>query len=186
MRKSFKIPLSACLLLSVGELNTNKNHEIVIRALEKLHNPDVHYAIAGKGELKEHLLDLAKNLNVSEQVHLLGFCKDIKAIYKISDIFIFPSIREGLGLSAIEAMAAGLPMITSNNRGSQDYAQNMVNAIVCDAHNVNEYVEAIQKLIGDRYMRTMMKKANTIKARQYDISIVNRRMREIYSLFTEK
>ena len=57
------------MLLSVGELNTNKNHQLVIRALAELNNPDIHYGIAGRGDLAEDLQKLAIGLGVKEQVH---------------------------------------------------------------------------------------------------------------------
>ena len=55
-RKEIGIPLESLFLLSVGELNENKNHEVVIRALAKLKNPNIHYAIAGTGDLKNHFV----------------------------------------------------------------------------------------------------------------------------------
>ena len=89
-RREIGVPEDAFLLLSVGELNENKNHQVVIRALAKLKNPDAHYLIAGLGDKKDYLLDLAKQLGVSEQVHLLGYRRDIEELIRTADVFCFP------------------------------------------------------------------------------------------------
>lgn len=119
-RKELGIPENAFLLLSVGELNANKNHQIVIRALAQLNDSNIHYMIAGKGDLHDELIDLANRLGVSEQVHLLGYRKDVAELYKTADVYCLPSIREGLNVSVMEAMASGLPVICSCIRGNTD------------------------------------------------------------------
>ena len=123
-RREIGVPEDAFLLLSVGELNDNKNHQIIIKALAKLNNPKAHYAIAGVGDKRDYLLELANNLGVAEQVHLLGYRNDIPELNHSADVFCFPSLREGLGLAAIEAMACGLPIVTSNVHGINDYSKN--------------------------------------------------------------
>ncbi|MBP3451731.1 MAG: glycosyltransferase family 4 protein [Agathobacter sp.] len=119
-RKEIGVPEDAFILLSVGELNENKNHQVIIRALAKLDNPSIHYAIAGVGDKKEYLLKLAEELGVPKQVHLLGYRNDMVEIYKAADMYILPSIREGLNASLMEAMACGLPIACSNIRGNTD------------------------------------------------------------------
>lgn len=126
-RREIGVPEDSFLLLSVGELNENKNHQIIIKALAKLNNPKIHYAIAGVGDKREYLIDLANELGISEQVHLLGYRKDIPELNYSADVFCFPSIREGLGLAAIEAMACGLPVIVAKNRGTVDLSDANVN-----------------------------------------------------------
>lgn len=108
------------LLLSVGELTPNKNHEAVIRALSSMNRKDIHYVIAGQGERMEQLKQLIKSLGMLENVHLLGYCNECDRWYKAADAFIFPSFREGLSVSLMEAMASGLPCIVSKIRGNTD------------------------------------------------------------------
>lgn len=111
------------VLLSVGELNKNKNHEVVIRALSKVKNHKVKYIICGQGELREYLENLIKKLHLEKQIYLLGYRTDIIEIYKSVDLFIFPSKREGLSVALMEAMACGLPCIVTNIRGNSDLIQ---------------------------------------------------------------
>ena len=176
-RRELGIPEDAFLLFSVGELNKNKNHQIVIRALAELKNPDIHYMIAGQGPLYDFLLDLAKNLHVSDQIHLLGYRNDTAELYKTADVDVFPSIREGLGLAAVEGMAAGLPLICSDNRGTREYARVGENAIVCN--KLIEYVQAIDYLQAAENSESLGENARVV-ANRFDKNNVNKIMMKIY------
>lgn len=123
VRKSMGVPADCVLLLSIGELNTNKNHQVVVKALAKLNNKNVHYAIAGIGNQKDNLLALAENLGVKEQFHLLGYRTDALKLYKAADVFVFPSFREGLSVALMEAMASGIPIVCSKIRGNVDLVE---------------------------------------------------------------
>lgn len=117
---------SDIMLLSVGELNHNKNHKAVIEALEEIRKTDpdkfecLHYFIAGKGRLREKLERQARKLGVNSHLHLLGFCSDMSKLLMAADLFLLPSKREGICKSLMEAMAAGLPCIASDIRGNRD------------------------------------------------------------------
>lgn len=124
VRKSMGVPEDCVLLLSIGELNVNKNHQVVVKALAKLNNKNVHYAVAGLGDQKGNLLNLAKELGVENQFHLLGYRTDALKLYRAADIFVFPSFREGLSVSMMEAMASGCPIVCSKIRGNVDLVEN--------------------------------------------------------------
>lgn len=117
-REEIGVPQDAKMILSVGELNENKNHKIVIEAIGKNADPTVHYVIAGRGNQKEKLEKLAEKVHVN--LHLLGFRDDVASLYKCADLFVLPSIREGLNVSVMEALAAGTPTIVSRIRGNID------------------------------------------------------------------
>ena len=110
------------VILSVGELNKNKNHEVVLRTIAKLNNPKVKYMIAGQGVLKDYLLNLAEKLHIKNQIQLLGFRKDIPELLNSSDLYVLPSLREGLNVSLMEAIASRIPCVASNIRGNMDLA----------------------------------------------------------------
>ena len=180
LKKAIGIPFDSKLILSVGELNKNKNHEVVIRALAEINDMSVHYAIAGTGELHNYLENLANELGISESVHLLGYRTDIAALYKAADICMFPSIREGLGLAAIEGMASGLPLICADNRGSRDYAVNGENAIVCKYDDVSQFARALTSMFTDTNLKIRMENLNKKKAQKYDVNVVIKQMKKIY------
>lgn len=95
-REELGLKDSNIMLLSVGELNKNKNHELRIRAMAKLSDKNVHYVVAGRDVLKDYLEQLADSLGVKEQLHLLGFRTDVRDLFKTADVFAHPSFREGL------------------------------------------------------------------------------------------
>ena len=97
------------LLLSAGELNRNKNHETVIRALSLLPKRTFAMGSADRGDGRGRLEELIEREGLSERVRLLGYRKDIEDVLPAADCFLFPSKREGFGMAAVEAMAAGLP-----------------------------------------------------------------------------
>lgn len=181
IRSELGIPQSAFVIMSTGELNDNKNHAVVIRAIALLKDPDIHYIIAGQGENKEKLRKFIAQLNVGSNVHLLGFRSDISDLLHSADCFAFPSKREGLGLAAIEAMASGLPLLTSNNGGINDYSVDGETGFKFDADDVDGFVRGIEKLKSNPNIRYKFgNRANAI-SKEFDISKAEEVMQEVYT-----
>lgn len=180
-RNSIGVPDDAFMILSAGELNVNKNHSIVIRALAQSDEKNVHYAIAGKGALCDELLSLSSELGVSDRVHLLGFRTDMRELYMCADAFAFPSYREGLGLAALEAMAASLPLMVADNRGTREYARSGRNAFVCAPDSVEGFADAIKTLANDPELCRSMGIASREDALRFDIENINSTMYELYA-----
>lgn len=181
-KREIGVPEDAFLLLSVGELNENKNHQIIIRALAKLNDPNVHYAIAGTGDKREALLTLANELGVSEQLHLLGYRKDIPELNCSADVFCFPSLREGLGLAAIEAMACGLPLITSNVHGINDYSMDSITGYKCAPTDADGFAKAVKKLANDVELRIRMGQDNKLFVKKYEVNTIISLLKKVYGL----
>ncbi|MBQ2988869.1 MAG: glycosyltransferase family 4 protein [Clostridia bacterium] len=121
-RRELGIPEDAVLLLSVGELNENKNHRLVVQALAKWNEPNAHYMIAGTGDQAEALVALADTLGIGEKVHLIGYRTDVSELYQAADLYVHPSFREGLPVAVMEALASGTTVLASRIRGSEDVA----------------------------------------------------------------
>jgi len=218
-RRELNIPENATVLISVGELNKNKNHSVVIRALAKLKNErnnnsvsggdignninndggvnaaNLYYVICGNGVLQESLRSLAKSLDLQNNVLLLGQRKDIAELLHMSDIFVFPSLREGLPVSLMEAMASGLPCIVSDIRGNVDLIEHEKGGFLCGSgansstvgtnkvnkpHTILEYAEAIKTLMADKQLRKRMGEYNKEAVKQFDMEVVMKLMQEIY------
>lgn len=143
-RQELGIPEDAPLLLSVGELNANKNHETVIRALAD--RADVYYLIAGAGGLQEYLQQVIDQLGMTERVKLLGYRTDVVELYAAADVFVFPSFREGLSVSVMEAMACGLPVVCSKIRGNVDLIDENGGALF-DPHSVEDCKTALLSIL---------------------------------------
>ena len=179
-RQELGLPEDAFVILSVGELNKNKNHEVVIRAIAKLNNPNIHYVICGKGALEPYLKKLSTELGIGGKVHLLGYRQDIAEICKTSDIFTFPSLREGLPVSLMEAMACGLPVICSNVRGNRDLVQSQINGYLLDPNDVEDFGKAIDKLISKYQLQNNFAKNNLKKIKHYSLQKILLDMDKIY------
>lgn len=168
------------VLLSVGEINKNKNHKVIIEALHYMENKKIHYYIAGQGDEMSHLMELAKEYDLEKNIHFLGFRSDIKTLLLIADVFCFPSKREGLGLAAIEAMACGIPIVTSNIHGIKDYSISGRTGFSCDPSDARSFADAITKLIQDEKFRFDCGKNAADVAESFSLTQSQNRMKEIY------
>ncbi len=168
-RQELEIPFDSFVILSVGELSKRKNHKVILKAIAKLKNDKIHYIICGNGPLMDKYKHLIKKLGIEKNVHLLGFRKDIAEICKASDLFAFPSLVEGLGIAALEAMACGLPIITSNIHGIIDYSINEKSGFTCNPKSVNDFQRSIQNIYENSDLRNRMKEFNLISVQKFDI-----------------
>lgn len=176
-RQEIGVPEDAILLLSVGELNENKNHQIIVKALARLNNPNVHYAIAGIGDKEAELLRLADELGVSEQLHLLGYRNDIPELNFSADVFCFPSVREGLSVSLMEAMACGLPVVCSRIRGNTELIDEN-GGILFDSNNAEYCYQAIRDILSCDLRQ--MGEYNKKRVKNYSIENVIKQMKCLY------
>lgn len=158
-KKSIGVPKGAVLILSIGELIERKNHQVIIKALAELKRNDIYYAICGKGPLLEDLKKLANELGIGDKVIFLGFRKDIPELCNTADISAFPSRIEGLGLAGVEAMAAGVPLVSSNVHGILDYVKDGVTGYACNPEDYKAFAKAIKTLADDKDLRENMREA---------------------------
>ncbi len=167
------------LLLSVGELEKRKNHELTIKALSKTENTNVKCVICGIGSLESELKNLVASLGLENRIAFLGYRKDIPEIMLASDIYSHPSFREGLGIASLEAMASGLPLLASNTRGIADYIENGVNGFMCNPDDVEAYAKNLDKLVSDENLRNTISEKNLLKVHQYKIEVVMPALKEL-------
>ena len=169
LRRELGIPDDAFLVLSVGELNENKNQRVIIQALALLHDPDIHYILCGKGGEQENLQALAEQAGLSGHVHFLGYRKDLYGIYSQSDVFALSSKREGLGLAALEAMHCGLPMINARNRGLSDITVPGENGFLYDPDDIKGFAEGISLMKSDPDLKKRIGARNREKVHPFCI-----------------
>jgi glycosyltransferase involved in cell wall biosynthesis len=135
------------IIISVGELNKNKNHAVLIPYLSRREFKHLHYVICGSGKLANYLVQMANKHGVSDRVHLLGYRDDISQLLSGADLFFFPSLREGFGMSLVEAIAMKKDFVASKIRGVVD----IVPLEMQDHHlfNVKDDIKMI-KLISEK------------------------------------
>mgnify|MGYP000998991402 CR=1 FL=1 len=166
------------VLLFVGEMTKNKNHRLIIEVVAKLHDSSIIAVFCGHGQEEQHLRELAKTLHVEEQIRFLGYRKDVLEIYKIADLFVFPSMREGLPVALIEAMASGLAVVCSKVRGNTDLiADEPVMAVPTD---VDGFCKAISKVLADEDYRKTLADKNQKAVQKFDKQNVISIMSQIY------
>ena len=176
LRKDLHISKGDIILLSVGELNDNKNHVVVLKAMSHLPS-NIHYIICGQGSNKDRLKALAENLNLKQQLHLLGYCDNVPSIVKSCDLFVFPSRREGLSVALMEAMACGKAVACSKIRGNTDLIDEKGGALF-DPENSDSCMRAIKDLLNRDL--TEMGNYNRKKVEGFSREKVEDCMRKIY------
>ncbi len=180
-RVELSIPLDAFLLISVGELNTNKNNSVIISAMEKLKGRNIHYVICGAGDKEADLREQVNKVGLCENVHFLGYRTDVRELYEAAGCFVMPSFREGLSRSVMEAMASGLPCVVSEIRGNNDLITDNKGGFLCEPSDSERFAEAIGLLCDNKPLCDKMSLFNKTKIKDFDTSVSEKAMESIYA-----
>lgn len=171
------------LILTVAEMTKNKNHITVLNALAALKEREefsrIHYLICGRGEQWESLERVAADLEISDHVHFLGYRSDAAELYGACDLFAFMTYREGLPVSLMEAMAAGMPIVCTRVRGNTDLIQDGVSGVFVE-NDPLALAEAILALSRDPERRAKLGAGAMEAVKPFGEETVHRKMREIY------
>ena len=165
------------VLLSVGELNQNKNHRVVIEALAKWKRKDIRYVICGIGPMEEALKKLVKTLGLADQVTFAGYRTDVGDYYQAADVFVISSYREGLPVAAMEAMTACIPCVASRIRGSVDLLAD--SPLLFDAADSDGLLEALKKVMDPAVARKEVAR-NTETLQKFSLDEAVMAMKKIY------
>lgn len=181
-RKTLGLSDDDIAVLEVGELSVRKNHKVIIDALAKLNDEKYIFLICGKAMTNSGTYDFLKKYAEEKHVRVifLGFRTDIPEINHCADIAVLPSLREGLGLAGIEALASGVPVVGSEIQGIKDYVVDGVTGFLCPSNDVESFAEKI-KILSDKTVRDAMKEACIAKAEEFKMDISHQQMREIYT-----
>ena len=179
-RKELGVQDDEIMLLSVGELIPRKNHKIVIEALKNIERQNIKYFICGQGELAEELKKNVQELKLEKRVYLLGYRRDISELCQAADVYIFPSLQEGLPVALMEAMACELPIVCSEIRGNTDLIENEKGGFLVAATSKDAYERRIELLACDAELRKEMGRYNLKHIKNYDIRSSEMYMRTVY------
>ena len=151
---NFKYNPNSKKIINVGRLEKQKNQELLIKAFKEIHNkyPEYELYIYGEGSLREGLNKLVKDEKLEKNVFLPGEVNDIKDKLKDSKIFILASNYEGMPNSLMEAMALGLPCISTDCPcgGPSFLIQNNINGVLIPVNDKETLVKAIENLINNK------------------------------------
>jgi glycosyltransferase involved in cell wall biosynthesis len=165
------------LLVSVGNLYPVKGHHYLIDALALLSGwyPTIHLAIAGRGELESALSARARGKGLANRVHLLGLRSDVAAILAAADVYVLPSLAEGLPLALLEAMFAGCPIVASDVGDVRVALADGEAGVLVEAGNPAALAAAVDRLLSDAdRAREMGRSAARRAAAEYEVSIMVR------------
>ena len=184
LRKSLGLKKDDFVMIYPAELNKNKNQTLLLHVLHEINKEDksVHLLLAGKDNLNGYHKKLADDLGVAKNVHFLGYRSDIPQLLQMSDLSVSASHREGLPVHLIEAMFAGLPIVTTKCRGATELVEDGVNGFVVGFDKV-EFVERVQKIIENTQLRKSLGKKSSAAVRNYEVIYAQRQTQKVYNKF---
>lgn len=181
IRQEFGIANDERMIVSIGELDDNKNHITVIRALAQLGRKDWKYVVCGVGPNKEMLLQEAEGMGLKDNVILAGYRSDIPDVLNAADVFVFPSFHEGMPVSALEAMACGLPVICSEIRGNVDIIKEGDNGYLFSPADSDMLSNKIALLMDNEPLRKQMGAKNREIVKDFSLEAVTEELKSIYA-----
>ncbi|MBS2969662.1 glycosyltransferase family 4 protein [Metabacillus sp. KIGAM252] len=175
------------LMFYAAEFNENKNQELLIRALSSIKDkvPNAKLLLAGEGKLLESCKQLAKELKTDHLIEFLGFRKDIADLLPLCDAAVGSSYREGLPVNIMEAMACGLPVIATENRGHKELVVSGENGWLVKAGDAEDMAGRMLQLINyPVHQLHLLGEASKGKIeKQYSEKIVLQQSRALYAKY---
>lgn len=143
----------ARIILAVGALVGHKGHRHLVDAIPSLvaAAPEAHVVIAGEGKLRPELERLAIRLGVAARLLMPGYIDDVAGWFASADVFVMPSVEEGLGSSVLDAMAAGVPIVATTAGGIPEVVRDGVDGVLVPPGDAPALSRAIAALLRDRY-----------------------------------
>lgn len=158
-------------LISVGSLNQNKNHQFLVQVLALIvsKNQKVRLSLAGDGVEKDSLVNLASKLNVLPNIVFLGKVEQIENYYAESYLYVHAAKSEAFGLTLVEAMATGLPVITLDGKGNRDLIEEGKNGYMINVENPQLFADKIMEFWENQDQYRAMSEYAMLFAMQYGI-----------------
>ncbi|MCV9884813.1 glycosyltransferase family 4 protein [Metabacillus halosaccharovorans] len=177
------------LMFYAAEFNKNKNQQFLIKALAKIKDsiPNARLLLAGEGLLQNSCKKLAAELGVNHMVDFLGYRNDIVNILPMCDVAVASSLREGLPVNIMEAMACGLPVVAIKNRGHNELIVDQYNGWTIGPENTNDMTEKIVLLaIEQRLITTLGKNGRDRIEKTYSVNTIVNEMSHLYEKYMKE
>jgi glycosyltransferase involved in cell wall biosynthesis len=164
MRTSLGLDVNRPVIGTVGRLDPVKDQAGLIRAFAQVRSqfPEAVLVIAGDGPCREELRGLVASLQLGENVRLLGERKDIPNVLGAMDVFVLPSIAEGISNTILEAMATGLPVVATRTGGNPELVEDGVTGSLVPVREPGRLAQTLGNYLTDPYLR----KAHGLAGRQ--------------------
>lgn len=185
--KKISIPLDKKKLKigMVGRLWKQKNPQLLLNAAIDICNTTITHSefyFLGDGELRNNMQQTIINNNLSERIHILGWQDNVSSFLNDIDIFILPSLWEGMPLAILEAMSCGLPCIVSNIQGNNSLIQDKITGLLFESNNKSSLVSSILLLLNNHKLREQL--GNNARQKVIDKYNIETRIIKIDSLYS--
>jgi len=172
-------------LLFVSRLMPQKGIDTLIKScglLKKRGINNYRLTIVGEGHLKGLMFSLIEQNGIKDRINYLGWkdLEDLPSIYREADIFILPSVMEGMSSVTLQAMASGLPIVASKVKGFEEILEENVNGLTAEYNNEEQFADAIEKLIKSPDLRETMSKNSLRKSVQFSWESIAKQYLELY------
>ena len=168
-------------VLHIGRFSKQKNHEVLVKAFSIVVNRghDVSLYLYGQGELEESIKELVKNLHMDKNIFFCGLTDDVYSVMESTDIFVLPSLFEGMPMTLIEAMGTGMPILASNVGGIPDMIENEKSGLLCEP-TVEQVAAGLEKLISSEEDRKLYGQNAVIGSEKFSADMMAKDYYEIY------
>jgi glycosyltransferase involved in cell wall biosynthesis len=182
LRREFGIPLDCRIVLTIGRLTDAKDYPMLLRIARRCRGRlPVRFLVAGHGEMEVELRQMARELNVSDMVHFAGLRLDTPRLLKSSDLFCYTSWYEGFPNALLEAMAAGLPVVTTAFAGADELIEDGVSGRIVACRDDAAACEVLESMLRDEpEARVMGERARCVAAERFSMQAMVRRMTDYY------
>ena len=182
IRASLHLPNHAFLIGSVGRLEPVKGHAYLLQAFATLapRFPALYLALVGDGELADALRASAQRSGIADRVLFLGWWDDVTVLLQAFDLFVLPSLNEGMGRALVEAMAAGLPIVASRAGGIPEVLEDGEAGLLVEARSAPGLAQAIEELLLNPVRRVRLGTAARERARAYSVEAMLRKIEALY------
>jgi glycosyltransferase involved in cell wall biosynthesis len=134
-------------IVTVGRLETVKNHRLLLEVLAELSDKSIRLILVGDGSERPNLEETIDQLNLKEQVWITGFISEPEQFLAKADLFVLPSLSEGFGIAAVEAMQMGVPSLCSKVGGIPEFIEDGKNGWLFDPHDKSELIAKIELIL---------------------------------------
>lgn len=184
IRSQLDIPFDASIIGTVASLSLVKNQKILLELIARPDNRQLFLVIAGDGPLKNELAVYAKKLGIEKRVRILGWRQDIADILNALDVFMLPSLSEGIPVCLLEAMSIGLPCIASRVGGVEEVIDHKMTGMLARAGDIEDLNLCLRQLLEDKkFSENLGLNARKLVMNNFEPSVYVKKVTALYKMF---
>lgn len=183
--EKFEINKNNKVVLFLGRITLQKGPDYFLYAAKKVldYDPNVKFIIAGSGDMEAFIIEKSAELGISKNVLFAGFLQgnDVKRMYKMADLYVMPSVSEPFGITALEAMKNGTPVLISKQSGVSEVVQHCLTA---DFWNIDDISNNILAALRYKTLHQSLRENSTLEVKKFNWSVPAKKCIDIYNKLT--